>query len=128
VTTESLADIHGVRVLVVADDGPQLQDDRDVVDLIAKAIEHSADLVLLPVQRLTDDFFRLRTRLAGEVAQKFVNYRLRLAIVGDISGHLAGSAALRDFVAETNRGRQIWFAATPQEVTDRLETESRAGS
>jgi hypothetical protein len=120
--------MHGVRVLVVAHDGPQLQNDRDVVDLIAQAIEHSADLVLLPVGRLTDDFFRLRTRLAGEVIQKFVNYRLRLAIVGDISGHLAESAALSDFVAETNRGRQIWFVATQQEASDRLAAESRAES
>jgi Domain of unknown function (DUF4180) len=45
--------------------------------------------------------------LAGEFAQKFVNYRLRLAIVGDISQHLAGSEALCDFVAETNRGNQL---------------------
>jgi hypothetical protein len=119
-TSESLVHMHGVPVLVLPEDGPRLQSDSDAVDLIGKAIEHGADVVLLPVARLTDDFFVLRTRLAGEVIQKFVNYRLRLAIVGDISQHLAESSALRDFVAETNRGSQLWFVATTQELDQRL--------
>jgi hypothetical protein len=40
-----------------------------------------------------------------------VNYGLRLAVVGDISEPLADSEALRDFVRESNRGRQVWFVA-----------------
>lgn len=119
-TAESLVHMHGVPVLVLPPDGPQLQTERDVVDLIGAALEHNADLVLVPAERLTDDFFTLRTRLAGEFAQKFVNYRLRLAILGDISQHLARSEALRDFVAETNRGNQLWFVATSQELDQRL--------
>ena len=61
------------------------------------------------MERLDDAFFTLSTRIAGEIVQKFVNYRLKLAIVGDIARHLAASAALRDFVHETNRGNQLWF-------------------
>ena len=48
--------------------------------MIGEAIEHRAGLVLIPVERLEDEFFRLRTRVAGEIVQKFVNYGLRLAI------------------------------------------------
>ena len=47
----------------------------------------------------------------GEVIQKFVNYRLRLAFVGDIGVAVAASDALRDFVRESNRGRHVWFVA-----------------
>jgi hypothetical protein len=118
-TSESLVHVRGVPVLAVPAEGPSLHSDQDAVDLIAKAIEHDAEVVLLPAERLTDDFFTLRTRLAGEFVQKFVNYRLRLAILGDISDHLARSAALRDFVTETNRGNQLWFVATSAEL-DRL--------
>ncbi|MGA2135550.1 MAG: DUF4180 domain-containing protein [Bryobacteraceae bacterium] len=67
-----------------------------------------------------DDFFKLRTRIAGEFVQKFVTYRVRLAIAGDISGYLEGSSALRDFVVECNRGSQVWFVADAQELQTRL--------
>jgi hypothetical protein len=68
-------------------------------------------VVAVPVGRFDERFFSLRTDLAGEVMQKFVNYRIRLAVVGDLSAHLAGSTALRDLVTESNRGAQVWFVA-----------------
>lgn len=118
--SDSLVQIHGVPVLVCAVDGPHLRSDQDAVDVVAKAVEHGAEMVFLPVDLLTDDFFTLRTGLAGALVQKFVNYRLRVAIAGDISHHLAASSALRDFVEEANRGSQLWFVATLEELDERL--------
>lgn len=125
-TSDTLVHLSGVPVLACAPDGPVLRGDRDVVDLIAAALQHGADLVLVPAGRLTDEFFTLRTGLAGEIVQKFVNYRLRLAIVGDISRHVAGSSALRDFVSEANRGNQVWFVGTAQDLDQRLRRGGRA--
>jgi len=56
---------------------------RDATDLISAAWSEEATLVVIPVTRLHEDFFRLRTGLAGEIVSRFVGYRLRLAIVGD---------------------------------------------
>jgi len=114
-------ELHGVRVLECAAEGARLRTDRDAVDLIGSAFEHRASLIVLPVERLGDDFFRLRTRIAGEIIQKFVNYRLRLVIVGDISRHLDESSALRAFVNESNRGEHVWFLASLEELDSRLE-------
>lgn len=111
---------HGVPVLVCAAGGPALGDDGDLLDVIGEAAAHQAELVLVPVERLPAEFFALRSGVAGHIVQKFVNYRLRLAILGDVAGHLAGSAALRDFVSEANRGRQLWFVATDDELNQRL--------
>jgi len=113
-------ELHGVRVLECAPEGTRLHSDRDAVDLIGAAFEHHATLVVLPVDCLDDDFFRLRTRIAGEIIQKFVNYRMRLAIVGDISRHLDESSALRAFVNESNRGKDLWFMASLEELDLRL--------
>jgi hypothetical protein len=44
-------------------------------------------------------------------------------IVGDISAHLAESSALRDFVYEANRGRNVWFLANREELEQRLLTD-----
>jgi hypothetical protein len=109
-----------VNVLVVPAQGPAL----DPIDLIAQALGEQADLVSVPAARLAPGFFDLRSGLAGEFAQKFVNYRVRLAVIGDISAQLDGSAALRAFVAESNRGRQLWFLPTQADLDDRLNRES----
>ena len=114
-------DLHGVRVLECATDGARLRGDRDAVPVIETAWENRAKLIVIPVERLEEEFFQLKTRIAGEILQKFVQYRFRIAIVGDISRHLSESSALRDFVRESNRGSQIWFVATIDELSQRLE-------
>lgn len=109
-----------MNVLVLQTDGPVLAP----TDLIAHALGERADVICLPTSRLADGFFDLRTGVAGEYAQKFVNYRIRVAVVGDISDHLERSEALRAFVNESNRGRQLWFLPTQAEVDVRLARES----
>jgi hypothetical protein len=82
--------------------------------------ENRASLLVIPVECLDEDFFRLSTRIAGEIIQRFVTYRVRVAIVGDISRHVAESTALRDFVLEANRGDQVWFVTSLEELGQRL--------
>ncbi|WP_293915105.1 DUF4180 domain-containing protein [Deinococcus sp.] len=73
----------------------------------------------MPVQRLDPTFFGPRSGQLGELTQKFVNYRVRLVILGDLSGYTASSTALRDFISESNRGQAVWF------VNDLAELETR---
>jgi hypothetical protein len=98
-------------------DGPLLSSGADALGLIYEA---EADWIAVPVARLDPAFFDLSSGLAGDIVQKFANYRQRLAVVGDISDALAESGALRDFVRESNRGRQLWFVADGDELTRRL--------
>jgi hypothetical protein len=114
-------ELHGVRVLECQPDGLKLRTYNDAVDLIGKSFENRATLIVIPVECLDDEFFQLRTRIAGEIVQKFVQYRRRLAIVGDISRHLADSSALRAFVVESNRGKEVWFLTSLEELNKRLE-------
>jgi len=106
-------------ILKCAPEGKKLSAEKDVVDLIGEALGQGAWLVVIPAERFEGDFFRLRTGLAGAFLQKFVTYGVRVAILGDISRHLEESSALRDFVYESNRGRQIWFVATEEELRSR---------
>ncbi|MFF9282874.1 DUF4180 domain-containing protein [Streptomyces griseosporeus] len=110
----------GVRVLRCAPDGPPLDGEQAALDLIGDAFGQEAELVVVPVERVGAEFFRLRSGVAGAVVQKFATYRLRLAVVGDISGHVADSTALRDFVHEANQGGQLWFVADEAELAHRL--------
>jgi hypothetical protein len=113
-------ELHGVRVLELAPDETRLRTYNDAVEIVGKSFENRATVIVIPVECLDDEFFQLRTRIAGELIQKFVQYRRRLVILGDISRHLAESSALRAFVAESNRGKEVWFLATREELDQRL--------
>ena len=99
------------RVQYLDADGPVVSSSNDVSDLIGNAWADDISLIALPMERLDPEFWRLSSLLAGDILQKIVNYRLRLAILGDIGTHLEASEALRDFVWESNRGEQVWFLA-----------------
>jgi hypothetical protein len=120
--TVQMLELGGVRAVAWPQDGAPLSTGRDAGDLVGAAFSHEARLVILPAANLSPDFLRLASGLAGEVLQKFVNYGLRVAIVGDIAAALAQSAPLRDFVRESNRGRQVWFVADLAELETRLAT------
>jgi len=109
----------GVPVLVCGDDGPPIAGPQDALDVIGGAFSR-AEVVAVPASRFDERFFSLRTGLAGEIMEKFVNYRMRLAVVGDISTHVAASTALRDLVIESNRGNHIWFVDDLDELDTHL--------
>lgn len=55
--------------------------DKQAVEIISAASSCQSELIILPVEQLSDDFLNLRTRVAGEVLQKFVTYRKRVVIL-----------------------------------------------
>lgn len=113
-------EIGGVRVLVLGSDGGPVLTDRDASDLVGLAMEAGAIWLAVPVARLGPAFFELSTRIAGETIQKLVNYRISLAVVGDLSAEIAASKALHDFAYESNKGRHVWFVADLAELASRL--------
>ena len=56
--------------------------------------------------------------MAGEILQKFSNYRMRLVIVGDFSA--LESKSLRDFIYESNKGKLVGFVSTAEEALHKL--------
>jgi hypothetical protein len=110
---------RGVPVLVCGDEGARIAGVQDALDLIGSAFSR-AEVVAVPVGRLDEGFFALRTGLAGEILQKFVNYRIRLVVVGDVSAYVAASTAFRDLVRESDRGDGTWFVADLDALDARL--------
>jgi Domain of unknown function (DUF4180) len=119
----AVEEVYGVRVLTIPEEGPALRSSADALDLVAATYETLADLIAIPAGRLDPEFFTLSNGLAGEFLQKLANYRLRVAIVGDLSAHTEASSALRDFVRESNRRKQTWFLASREELRERLAGE-----
>jgi len=63
-------------------------------------------------------FFNLKTALAGDILQLFVNYQIKVAIIDDFSEYQSGS--LHDFIIECNRGRQVFFVSSMDEAAEYL--------
>src|SRR5437899_7608969 len=109
----------GVRVHVSE---TPLGDERDAVQLIVDAhYAHQAEWIAFTPEQLGDEFFELRTGVAGAITQKFVTYQMGLAVVGDISARIAASRPLADWVRESNRGRDLLFAKDLDELRERLQ-------
>jgi hypothetical protein len=117
VMTSQTTEIGGVRVLELSADGPAFENPTDLLSLV---FEHQAELLAIPAARLGARFFQLASGVAGELVQKFVNYRVRLAILGDISTHVENSRALRSFVYESNQGTHLWFLEDREALATRL--------
>ncbi len=110
---------NGVTVAIVSSPASIITETQDALDLMSTLrYDTDCDAIILPKGALCEAFFDLKTRLAGDILQKFTTYQCRLAIVGDFSGY--ESRALRDFIYESNQGRQINFLPTEEEAVARL--------
>jgi len=82
----------------------------DILDILGNITFENCSWLIIHADSFSGDFFDLRTGVAGDILQKFSNYRVRLSIVGDFS-HLT-SKSWRDFIRESNRGRTVNFHPT----------------
>nr|WP_314465032.1 DUF4180 domain-containing protein [uncultured Clostridium sp.] len=110
---------NGIPVAVVSGEELLIKDVGTALDLMAQVkYETESSRLVLPKEAITEDFFRLSTCLAGEILQKFVNYGVKMAVVGDFSGYT--SKPLKDFIYESNRGSDFCFVADLEKGIDKL--------
>lgn len=87
---------------------------QDALDLIGNADYQGARKIILKESHLSKSFFDLKTRLAGDILQKFSTYAVSLAIIGDFTKY--SSKSLRDFIRESNKNKRILFVGSVDEV------------
>lgn len=108
--------IGQAKVAEIQAEGLVLTSVEDGLSLLGDLYYQGFDKIILHEENIVPEFFDLKTKLAGEVLQKFVQYRMPLAVVGDFSKYT--SKSLRDFIYECNQGRQVNFA---QELSSALK-------
>ncbi len=110
---------NGVEIALVQSEGIILKDVQSALDLMA-TVRYETGCVHMVIHKssVVEEFFDLKTRLAGEILQKFINYHMKIAIVGDFSVY--SSQSLQDFIYECNKGRDVFFVLTEEEALKRL--------
>lgn len=104
----------GLTFLEIRSEEQFINNVQDVLDLFGELYGQYYDGIILYERNITHDFFDLQTKLAGEILQKFSNYRIRLVIVGDWSKYT--SRSLEAFITESNRGKTVNFSSSPTEA------------
>jgi len=92
---------------------------RDALDMMGHADYIGARSIIIYEHQLAKEFFNLRSGFAGEILQKFSNYQMKLAIVGDFDRY--ESNALQAFIFECNRGKGIFFVKDKTEAIEKLD-------
>lgn len=84
------------------------------LELLMDIYYQDFDSIILYEKNITPNFFDLRNGMAGEILQKFSNYRVRLSIVGDFEKYQSNS--LKSFILESNKRGHVNFVGTLSEA------------
>jgi hypothetical protein len=106
-------------IAIIENSEIMITDVQSALDLLATVrYQTDCDRVIIDKSAVSEDFFDLKTRLAGEILQKFVTYDMRIAVVGDFS--IYTSKSLKDFIYESNKGNHVFFVQNEDEAIERL--------
>lgn len=110
---------NGVDIAVITGEETLITDTGSTLELAMSArYETGADRLAIDKAVIAEDFFILSTGVAGEILQKFINYHVKAAIWGDYTRYT--SKPLKDFIYESNNGRDFFFVETKEEAIRKL--------
>lgn len=95
-----------------------IQNSDDGLNIMGDLYYQGYDKIIMYDKNITPDFFDLKNKMAGDILQKFSNYRISLAIVGDFSKYTKTS--IKDFIYESNKKRHINFVQSLEEAIKAL--------
>lgn len=106
-------------VAVVSSETKVITDVDSALDLLMSAkYEAGTKYIVVDKTLIVEDFFILSSGLAGEILQKYINYGGKIAIYGDYSRYT--SKPLKDFIFESNKGKDVFFVATKEEAIRKI--------
>jgi hypothetical protein len=106
------------RIAEIISDIVVIHNASDGLNLMGNLYYENYDGILLHEHLLSPDFFNLSNGMAGEILQKFSNYRMQLAIVGNFENYTHKS--INDFMFESNKTGHIIFVGSVSEALKRL--------
>ena len=110
---------NNIEIAVVSSSDILITDVQSALDFIATVgFESGCNSIIINKSAICEDFFHLSTKLAGDILQKFINYHMKIAIVGDFSKYT--SKSLKDFIYESNNGKNIFFLSDEKKSIEKL--------
>lgn len=106
-------------IAIVSSDEKIITDTQSALDLMMTVkYETGTNKIIMEKRNIADEFFVLSSGMAGEILQKFINYHIKIAIYGDYSKYT--SKPLKDFIYESNKGKDVFFVSSLDEAVEML--------
>lgn len=110
--TTKIAEVNAKEILVNSvEEGFQI-----MIDLYYQ----DYDKIIMWEHHFNPEFFDLKTRIFGDLLQKFSNYKVQLAIIGEFSKY--GSKSFQDFIKESNQQKRVFFLPSLEEAIYQLKS------
>ena len=103
----------GQQYLWLAGEGTLIESEQDALDLVAACMQENTNLLMISAGRLSENFGRLATGVAGAAAQKWSQYHIKTALVMDSQD---AKGKFKEFLLETNRGGALRSYSTAEEA------------
>ncbi len=116
--TIEILHINGQQIAEIRSEKVLIHETQDALDIMANSVYRGSVNLILYEHNLTPAFFDLKTGIAGDILQKFSNYNIRLAIIGDFSN--TSSKSLKDFIYESNKLGRINFVSSREKAIECL--------
>jgi PadR family transcriptional regulator, regulatory protein AphA len=96
-----IVETHGKRYIEGLPGPEKVAGEREALDMVSICVGNETNLLILHAENLTEDFFNLRTRVAGDILLKFSNYHIICALI--LTPELVGQGRFAEMAGEANR-------------------------
>lgn len=94
--------------ILIIDKHLKIESAQDLLDHISDAMYYNkCTAVVVHQNSLNQDFFELKSGMAGEILQKCSTYGIRIVIIGEFEKY--NSKSLKAFIHESNNGNGVFF-------------------
>jgi len=100
-----IVEIGNLKYIEIFSCATPINTEQDALDLVALCGEHETNWLMLHSQAISDDFFKLKTGVAGKVLQKFINYYIKAVAI--IPEERVQVGRFKDMILEANRGNHF---------------------
>ncbi len=95
-----------------------LSTENHALDLVALCWEQDTFLLMMDFAALAQDFFKLKTKVAGNFLQKFINYNIKTAVI--MPQEIIKEGRFKEMVIETNKGNHFRIYESKEEAENWL--------
>lgn len=100
-----IKEVNGKKYIELISTTTPLNTENDALDLIALCWEHEISQLIIPYEALSQEFFQLKTKVAGNIIQKFINYNIKVAAI--IPQDITQKGRFREMALEMNKGNHF---------------------
>ncbi len=110
----ALKSLGDVEFIDLTESQSKINLESDLNELLSLCYYHNSNNILLSEKNLSDEFFNLRSGLAGAAMQKFANYQVKVAIL--LPSKAQHSERFRELMYEMSRSNHFRFYDNQEEA------------